>query len=384
MALTLKTTGPAAKALSVIAVDDNGDVKDFVTGRTITYNAAIAAPRIGTATWKGVTRSHFKTDYSPDAFSPRGAVYGATVPPVPMGAAGNGVSWFCACNQLVEVPAGAIFWLTGDNNQGARIGAGSKLEVLCGNTSQGLGTTTLLAATKMSFGFNQKYSTTGLPFFFGLESGALAADGTYNEGGFGSATVLSMFGGHAGYGSARGEYFVHAVFSDAVLLTLAEMQSLHNDWFGTLFEAVTATTQTNTTTLSLTANATQTASNFTNTTQTNATTLTLTANATQSYNVTVRQVSTSPDALGHVFGGSAGTPWANLTGINWYWQDTFGGPVLDSGSGASTNGSGVLTVNIPNTALANGARGYLSLQVPDLNPAVTWPRMLLNLPVTVA
>ena len=95
----------------------------------------------------------------------------------------------------------------------------------------------LTTATKMSFGYNQKYNGTGLPLFFGLESGTLLTDGTYNEAGSGSDTDMSMFGGHAGYGSASGEYFMHAVFSAATLLTEADMQALHTDWFGTLFQA---------------------------------------------------------------------------------------------------------------------------------------------------
>lgn len=334
MALTLKTTGPAAKAVSVIAVDDDGaTVKDFVTGRTITYNAAIAAPRIGAATWKGVSRSHFKTDYSPDQFSPRGAVYGATLPPVPMGAAGNGISWFCACNQLVDAAAGNIFWLTGDNNQGARIATGSKLEVLCGNTSQGLGTTTLPAATKMSFGFNQKYSTNALPFFFGLESGSLATDGTYNEGGFGSTTVLSMFGGHAGYGSASGEYFVHAVFSDAVLLTEAEMQSLHNDWFGTLFEATTTPFSGTGIATVLSARA---------------------VVASGAFGLVYRITGTMVDP-------STGAPRANLTGIDAAFFDESNPSGLTTPrqtiTNLTTDGSGNFTWSLPNSTLVAGQTG---------------------------
>lgn len=243
MAYALKTTRPANIALSVVLVDQDGQVRDLVSGRSVIYNAAIAAPRIGTATWKTVSRSHFKTDYGADQYAPRGVVYDGTppaaVPSLPMGGetGANGISWFCAVNRLIDAAPGNVFWLTGDNNQGARVASGSKLEVLCGGTQRGVGTTTLPAATKMSFGWNQKYNVNGLPLFFGLESGELAADGVYNEGGYASTSVMSMYGGHVGYGSARSETFVHAVFSDTTLLTEAEFQDLHDDWFGTLIDA---------------------------------------------------------------------------------------------------------------------------------------------------
>lgn len=382
MAYTLKTTGLATKLKSCVGVDEDGvTVKDFVTGNVAVQHASVAVPKTGSATWKGVARNWFKTDYGASVPETQGITW-TTPPPAFVGA--TGLSFWCAANTMSGLASQTIWACADGNNTGLRFSATGNMEAYASGVFLATSTTAIPAATKVSFGLQMKLSASGLQFFRGLESGTLSADGTYNDPGAVGNQVLNSFGGRYGHGSVPGEYFIACWFEDAALITEAEMQSLHNDWFGTLFESVTATTQTNTTTLTLTANATQSASTFTNTTQTATTTLNLTAAATQSYNVTVRQVSTSPDALGHVFGGSAGTPWANLTGINWYWQDTFGGPIIDAGSGASTNASGVLTVNIPNTALANGARGYLSLQVPDVNPAATWPRMLLNLPVTVA
>jgi len=382
MAYTLKTTGLATKLIACVAVDEDGTtVKDFVTGRTATQHAAVAAPKTGAATWKGVNRNWFKTDYGADTFAMQGVLWSGTLPALPPV---NGFTLFVVANQLTDAAAAAPLMMASDAGAtGLTMDATNKIQARCSDSIRGIATTSVPVTTKCSFAAHFKNSATGLGFFLGLESGALAADGTYADGNFLGTHNLSSFGGLATVGSKRGQWHLVCAFTDTVLLTLAELQSLHTDWFGTLFDAVTSTTQTSTTPLTLTANATQAAAVLTSTTQTAATPVTIIAGATQSYNVSIRQVSTAPDALGHVFGALAGTPWVSLTGINWYWQDTFGGPVINSGSGASTDASGVLTVTLPSTALANGARGYLSLQVPDANPAATWPRMLLNLPVTV-
>lgn len=234
MAYTLKTTGIATKLLACIAVDEDGTtVKDFVSGNTGTYNASIAAPKTGTATWKGVTRSWFKTDYGADVYAPQGYAW-SSAELLPFN--GNGASFFTAVNAKTDAGAGVIMY-TADNNNGVRVDGTSHLEILAGASVRGAGTTALPTATKFSCGVNQKYNTTGLNFFYGLESGSLATDGSYNEGGYGGDSNLAMFGGGSSQGSHRGQYFIMAVFTDATLLTTAEMQSLHDDWFNTLFEA---------------------------------------------------------------------------------------------------------------------------------------------------
>lgn len=59
------------------------------------------------------------------------------------------------------------------------------------------------------------------------------------------------------------------------------------------------------------------------------------------------------------------SPLANETGVAWYWQDTWAGGVVDSGTGASTNASGVMTVTLDNTVLSSGQSGYMTVELND-------------------
>lgn len=346
MAYTLKTTGVAAKLIAAIGVDDDGTtVKDFVTGNTGTYHASIAAPRIGTATWKGVTRSHFKTDIGADQFAPRGWLWSGTPPTPPLGNLGNGVSFLALVNAFADVGVGNVFWTVDANNNGVRIGAGAKIEAWLGAGSRGLSTTTLATATKLSFGFKQIYNGTALPFYYGLESGALAEDGTYNEGGFSSQGPFQEFGGKAGFESAPGQYFLALWFSAAALPTTAELQALHLDPWGTLFDVPGAAFAVN-----------------------GGIVATLTPNGSIAVTIGTRFVSqalVTRNGIGLV----------NLSGLNWYWTDTFGGAVVASGAVETTDGSGVIVVAIPGTSLSAGQFGYLVLE------AATGERRIYRLPV---
>jgi hypothetical protein len=242
LAYTLKTTGIATKLIACVAVDEDGTtVKDFVSGNSITHNASIAAPRTGTSAWKGTTRGTFKTDYGADVFSPRGVLWNATQPSIPIGNGGNGISFFVAVASLTDSSNQYLWQLSTDVNNCVKFDGTNHPVMRTGATDQGAATTAWSTGTKFSFGLNCKYNTSGNPFYYGLESGSLAADGTFNEGGFGGTGPLNLFGGASGNGSCRGSYHIACFFSDSTLLTLSEFQSLHNDWFGTLFEAPAAT-----------------------------------------------------------------------------------------------------------------------------------------------
>jgi len=237
MAYTLKTSGIATKLIACVAVDEDGvTVKDFVSGNSITHNASIAAPVVGSATWKGVSRGHFKTDYGGDIFTPRGVLWNATQPNLPVGSGGNGISFFVAVAGLVETSNQYLWQISTDANNCLKLDGTNKPLWRAGSTDFPAANTAWAASTKFSYGLNVKYNTAGNSHFYGLESGSLAADGTFTEGGFGSSGPLNLFGGAAGNGSCRGNYHIAAFFSHATLLTLAEMQSLHDDWFGTLFD----------------------------------------------------------------------------------------------------------------------------------------------------
>ncbi len=73
------------------------------------------------------------------------------------------------------------------------------------------------------------------------------------------------------------------------------------------------------------------------------------------------------DTVTSVVADQAGTPLANQTGITWWWQESAGGSVVDSGTGATTNASGTMEVNVTNTALTSGQTGYISVELNDGN-----------------
>lgn len=151
-------------------------------------------------------------------------------------------------------------------------------------------------------------------------------------------------------------------------------------WEGGDIVATSSTTQNGAATITLVANSSQSyaPASSQNTTQDGAATVTITSAASrQGYNI---RVTTSPDALVRVFGAQAGTPWASQSGITWQWQDAWAGPVVHSGTDV-TDGSGLLSVRIPATALDHGQGGRLTIELPDGNPPATWPRQSLYLPV---
>lgn len=234
--MSLKTTGIATKAIAVIAVDGDDVLKEFVSGRSVTHNASIASPVTGTATWKGTSRRHFKTDYGGDIFTPRGVLWNATQPSIPTGSGGNGISFFVAVAGLVETSNQFLWQISTDANNCLKLDGTNKPVWRAGSTDFTAATTAWAASTKFSYALTVKYSTAGNQHYYGLESGSLATDGTFDEGGFGSTGPLNLFGGAASNGSCRGNYFCAAWFSHATLLTTAELQSLHDDWFGTLFD----------------------------------------------------------------------------------------------------------------------------------------------------
>jgi hypothetical protein len=112
-----------------------------------------------------------------------------------------------------------------------------KFENFLSASGRGQGTTTVATTTKLSGGFSFDDEVgVGTVFYYGLESGSLAADGTSTSGvGFsGSSGEVYGIGGWPGQGSHPASRYCSVLFNR--VLTLAEMQSLHDDWFGTLFD----------------------------------------------------------------------------------------------------------------------------------------------------
>ena len=59
------------------------------------------------------------------------------------------------------------------------------------------------------------------------------------------------------------------------------------------------------------------------------------------------------------FANKAGTPQASLTGLKWQWSDV-AGSVIDSGTGATTNASGVFSITV-HSYLTPGSLGFLQV-----------------------
>jgi hypothetical protein len=240
MAYTLKTTGIAAAATSIIAVDDDGttirDFKSATRTANMTVNANVSR---GSSTWKGGSRFYFETKAN-GSFDFYGLTF-ASGHEIPFnnstGAPGTGT--FIAYAGTPGISGGGTAAML------ANAAGSDLLNRFTGTlnfgysgtgTDKGLTTLPTDNTTKFSVGANFLYGS-NRDYFYGLESGSLAADGAYSEGGFGANSLISAIGGAAGQGNAPGK--THVIIVLPRPLTLSEYQSLHNDWFGTLFEVAT-------------------------------------------------------------------------------------------------------------------------------------------------
>jgi hypothetical protein len=161
-----------------------------------------------------------------------------TQPSLPIGNGAVGISFFVAIRALVD-SGGGWLWSCTDGNQSVVIDSGSHFQVRTGAVAHTAETTAYATGTKFSFGATWVYGGTGT-YYRGLESGSLAADGTFGESSDGTTQPLASFGGFAGQGSCRGTYYLAAWFSNAGgALTLSDFQALHTDPIGTLFTTAT-------------------------------------------------------------------------------------------------------------------------------------------------
>jgi hypothetical protein len=199
----------------------------------------------------------------------------------------------------------------------------------------------------------------------------------------------------SGY-AAAGKYHVWAAFDD--LLTLAEAQAIHDDWLGTLFESAagetitltpdpaSATTADATETITITRSAASsgtTTYNLTSGTPATATvpaTATITdGNTTGTFNATIVAAGTTTITatnaadseetdsvvltVAALKGISLTFGQVSLTGLDWAWFDSIDPATWDapavSGSAESTDGSGVLSIDLTGTTLDVGQQGML-------------------------
>ncbi|MBN9463467.1 MAG: hypothetical protein J0H00_19830, partial [Burkholderiales bacterium] len=233
MAYALKTTGLATRLISLVVVDEDGTTVVDLKGYAVTKHASAG---IGAKNWKGVSRKYIDiggVDYTP---------YGVTwsSPPSCTMTDSDGMAVFMAfAGAGSRFQAGTFLTISNNpDNQGLQSSGSGKAAMVQGSATNNIGSTTLPVdgSTSFSIGTNWR-NNANCQHFYGLESGAMAADSTAaNPGNWGiAAAALRNIGGSSGQGRQPCKPHVSAVFDRE--LTLEEMQSLHNDWFGVLIDA---------------------------------------------------------------------------------------------------------------------------------------------------
>lgn len=228
MAYTLKSSGIATVCTALIAVDSDGTtIKEFVNATSLTINGGVST---SSATWKGTTRGYFATPTGVDAIV---ASSGPT-----MTFASPGVAFFAAFSGASSgTGAGGYMYMGFDSTRDrgfGRVSASSAGVWLFSGAARQTGATALPTDGTTKFSVGGNYVAGGQKtVYYGLESGSLASDSTATDADFPGDFIPNKYCALTGLGSAPGNYHCIAFFSRA--LTLAEMQSLHDDWFNTLF-----------------------------------------------------------------------------------------------------------------------------------------------------
>lgn len=233
MSYVLQTSGLATVASSIIAVDSDGvTIRDFVSPTRTANMTVDTHVTTGTSTWKGTSRSYFQT-----LANGTYGFYGLTF------ASGYEIPYDCSSGKSAAIfiahagasndPGGLAAIMTESTvSGGIKLTSGNLLtQFFSGGTSATA--IPVDGTTKFSFGTSFTYGGAST-YYYGLESGALAQDATATDGGFGANRPLSSIGGASGQGNRPAKHHIICVFPRA--LTLSEHQSLHNDWFGALFQ----------------------------------------------------------------------------------------------------------------------------------------------------
>lgn len=234
MALTLKTSGIATNLLMCLAVDDNGTtIKEFVNSTVDSQKTIGSGVTTGSATWKGTSRNYFSTTAN-GTFDFYGITFGATKPTMNPTAT-NGIAFFFAFSTRSAASSSPYEFLASvTTDHGLTCPTSGLAQLWAYSASRGATTSAWPTSTKFSAGIS--YDTDDYEWFYGLESGSLASagSGTSNNGWMESTTVLSL-GGRSGFSNMPASFHIAALFDKK--LSLTEMQSLHDDWFNTIFDS---------------------------------------------------------------------------------------------------------------------------------------------------
>ncbi len=234
MAYTLKSSGIALNLIVCVVVDEDGTTITDLTGKAITLGTGVSAS-VATGSWKSVSRKYFSTTAN-GTFDFNGVTWN-TAPLVDEDDS-DGVSVWCAFHgaSSANTVFAAIAGAPGDVRGYGKAAATAKGTYRSGGTTAA--TTTDLptdGTTKFSFGMAYR-SGVSSEAFYGLESGNLSSEDTEaSDGGFGGDRNLYEIGGVDGQGNHPASVYCFCVFNK--MLSETEMDSLHDDWFGTLIDA---------------------------------------------------------------------------------------------------------------------------------------------------
>lgn len=251
MAYTLKTSGIATNLKFCLAVTQDGTaVQEFanssfesnkVVAQTRGYGTGANQVQLGSGTWKGVTLGTFETKWV--SSTERGGIdFASGFRPILSGAGTAEAGIFVALDAMTNYTGsrGCVIPFTNGNFGVKNTG---KLQWHISSVDRGpASNTTIDLSTKLSFGSNLKLNGSGtgnIEHFYGLESGSLASDVTPANSGYSGGGDMEIRGVCTDQSDSTrniGRYFLIALFDRQ--LTLAEYQSLHNDWANTLFDGV--------------------------------------------------------------------------------------------------------------------------------------------------
>jgi hypothetical protein len=230
VAYTLKSSGLATDLLMCVAIDEDGTtVREFVSS-DVNTNMTLTSVTTGSSTWKSVSRGYFvcTADGGAQYFGPK---FASGHRPAINAAGITGVFIAFASHSVGNNTEAMSEWASGII---VARSSGGKFQMSTGGGAVG-NTTLPTGGTKFSVGANHTAFVLNA-FFYGAESGSLAADGSSVDPGFGTGSLdVAGIGGGAGQGNSPGSYHIFCYFDRA--LTEAEYQTLHDDWFGVLFDA---------------------------------------------------------------------------------------------------------------------------------------------------
>lgn len=238
MAYTLKSTGIATQLTYCVALDDDGTtIREFVSP-TVDANKTIdAGVTVATGTWASTPRNYFVSSGS--GFSPVTVKFTSGFRPVTTPSAGNGVSNFCAFEEVTD----------GQPGPGSAVGnmmSGVSATFTCRFNANANGTYAtsgdLIPSAQVypttggtAFSIGSRYEANAVSSFgYGVRDAAYSQEANQVAPNFGGPNSIESINGNTGGGVLGAKCYINCAFDG--LLTDQDFADLHNDWFGTLFE----------------------------------------------------------------------------------------------------------------------------------------------------